>query len=191
LPVSYSATISSALHSKEEPGCRTFQTRAPYLDLKFRSKEGTCLTQQERQGRRAPIHFELAVCRRASDLHSQRPLGDGNAAAAANNIAAHELLFRFGIVLYLLSSALWIFITLAFYRLLKGVDQALAVLMVIFTLVATPLSSSNTVNDVDNATPPTLPDGYGQAAIRRKRKLEEFRRRWVFLVPVERVNVED
>ena len=43
----------------------------------------------------------------------------GNAAATANNIAAHELLFRLGIVSYLLSSALFIFVTLALYRLFR------------------------------------------------------------------------
>jgi len=72
----------------------------------------------------------------------------GNAAATANNIATHELLFRFGIVSYLLGSALWIFVTLALYRLLKGVDQALAVLMVILgSLVAVPIFFFNSVND--------------------------------------------
>src|SRR5262249_3268996 len=55
----------------------------------------------------------------------------GNAAATANNIAAHESLFRLGIVSYLLGGALWLFVPLALYRLLKGVDQGLAVLMVI------------------------------------------------------------
>jgi len=71
----------------------------------------------------------------------------GNAEVTANNIAAHELLFRFGIVSYLLCSALWIFVTLALYRLLKGVDRALAMLMVILTLVVTPIFFVNTVND--------------------------------------------
>jgi hypothetical protein len=55
----------------------------------------------------------------------------GNAAATANNIAAHESLFRLGIVSGLLSSAPWIFVPLALYRLLKGVDQTLAIVMVI------------------------------------------------------------
>src|SRR5437763_15027912 len=55
----------------------------------------------------------------------------GNAAATANNIAAHELLFRLGIVSYLLSSVLFPFLTLALYRLFKGVVVGLAVLMVI------------------------------------------------------------
>jgi len=48
-----------------------------------------------------------------------------NATTTANNIAGLELLFRIGIVSYLLCSAVWIFVTSALYRLLKGVDQAL------------------------------------------------------------------
>lgn len=71
----------------------------------------------------------------------------GNAPATANNIASHELLFRFGIVSYLLGSALWIFVALALYRLLKGVNQALAVLMVIGSLVVTPIFFVNSAND--------------------------------------------
>ena len=55
----------------------------------------------------------------------------GNATATANNIAAHELLFRFGIVAELFCGTILIFLVLALYRLLKGVDQNLAVLMVI------------------------------------------------------------
>jgi hypothetical protein len=56
----------------------------------------------------------------------------GNAAATANNIAAHEWLFRFGIVSELAGAVVLIFLTLAFYRLFKGVDQNLSVLVVIF-----------------------------------------------------------
>jgi len=72
----------------------------------------------------------------------------GNAAETANNIAGHELLFRFGIVSYLLCNVLWIFVILALYRLLKGVDQALAVLMVVIGLMATPISFVNSANDI-------------------------------------------
>lgn len=56
----------------------------------------------------------------------------GNAAATASNIAAHEWLFRFGILSDLFGAVILIFLTLAFYRLFKGVDQNLAVLVVIF-----------------------------------------------------------
>lgn len=71
----------------------------------------------------------------------------GDAAATVNNITRHELLFRFGIVSYLLCSAVWIFVTLALYRLLKGVDQTLARLMVIITVVITPIFFVNSAND--------------------------------------------
>ena len=73
----------------------------------------------------------------------------GNAASTANNIAAHEWLFRIGIVSYLLAAALWIFVPLALYRLLKGVDQTLAVVMVILgSLMQVPLFFANAANDV-------------------------------------------
>src|SRR5438874_1356073 len=73
----------------------------------------------------------------------------GNAAATANNIAAHESLFRLGIVSSLLGSALWIFVPLALYRLLKGVDQGLAVLMVILgSLMQVPIFFVNSLTDV-------------------------------------------
>jgi Domain of unknown function (DUF4386) len=56
----------------------------------------------------------------------------GNAGATINNIATHEWLFRFGIVGDLVCGVILIFLVLAFYRLFKGVDQYLAVLVVIF-----------------------------------------------------------
>jgi hypothetical protein len=52
---------------------------------------------------------------------------DGNAAATVNNIAAHEWLFRFGIVSNLVGAVLWIYMILALYRLFEGVDRNLAV----------------------------------------------------------------
>jgi Domain of unknown function (DUF4386) len=56
----------------------------------------------------------------------------GSAAATVNNIATHQWLFRFGILGDLLGAVVLIFLVLAFYRLFKGVDQNLAVLVVIF-----------------------------------------------------------
>lgn len=55
----------------------------------------------------------------------------GDAAATANNIANHELLFRLGIASELLCGVILIFLVLALYRLFKGVNQYHAVLMVI------------------------------------------------------------
>jgi len=54
-----------------------------------------------------------------------------NATATINNIAAHEWLFRFGMVGDLVGAVILIFLVMAFYRLFEGVDQYLAVLVVI------------------------------------------------------------
>jgi hypothetical protein len=55
----------------------------------------------------------------------------GNAGATVNNIAAHEWLFRFGIVVDLIGGVTLVFLVLAFYRLFQDVDQYLAMLVVI------------------------------------------------------------
>jgi len=73
----------------------------------------------------------------------------GNAAATAANIAAHETLFRLGILSDLFSATMLIFLTLALYRLFKGVDQDLARLVVILgALMVTPIYFVNTLNDM-------------------------------------------
>ena len=56
----------------------------------------------------------------------------GNAATTVSNIAAHEWLFRAGIVSELVGGLVLILLTLSFYRLFKGVDRNLAVMVVIF-----------------------------------------------------------
>ena len=72
----------------------------------------------------------------------------GDAAATANNIASHEFLFRLGFASELLGGLLWLFVPLALYRLLKGVDQGLAIMMVILgSLMPVPLFFANIVND--------------------------------------------
>jgi len=57
---------------------------------------------------------------------------EGNATATAANIAAHEWLFRIGIVGDLACGVILILLVLAFYRLFQGVDRNLALLVVIF-----------------------------------------------------------
>ncbi len=72
----------------------------------------------------------------------------GNATATADNIAAHESLFRLGIVSDLLSATIGLAVALALYRLLERVDRRLAVLMVILgALMVTPIYFLNTLND--------------------------------------------
>jgi hypothetical protein len=71
-----------------------------------------------------------------------------NATATANNIAAHEVLFRLGIVTDLFCGTILIFLVLALYRLLKGVNQNQAVLMVILGgVMPATIDFLNVVND--------------------------------------------
>ncbi len=72
----------------------------------------------------------------------------GNASATADNIAAHETLFRLGIVGELFTATMTIFLTLALYRLFKEVDEHMARLVVILgALMVTPIYFLNTIND--------------------------------------------
>lgn len=72
----------------------------------------------------------------------------GNAAATANNIAAHETLYRFGIMANLICQAGWVFVALALYYLFKGVHQRLAALVVIMVVVEIPLAFLNELNSI-------------------------------------------
>jgi Domain of unknown function (DUF4386) len=72
----------------------------------------------------------------------------GNATATANNIAASETLFRLGIACNLIGQAGFIFVALALYELLKGVNQRQAVLMVILIVVAIPIAFLNELNAI-------------------------------------------
>jgi uncharacterized protein DUF4386 len=60
---------------------------------------------------------------------------DGDAAATANNILAHEPLFRLGLATGLVAIACYIAVTALFYDLFKPVNRNLSVLAVFFGLV--------------------------------------------------------
>ena len=71
-----------------------------------------------------------------------------NATATANNIASHEALFRFGIAGQLIGQAAFIFVALALYDLLKGVNQRHASLMVLLIVISVPIAFLNEVNSI-------------------------------------------
>jgi hypothetical protein len=70
----------------------------------------------------------------------------GNATATANNIAASETLFRLGIAGELIGQAGFIFVALALYDLLKGVNRRHAAVMVILLVVQIPIAFVNELN---------------------------------------------
>src|SRR5437773_1487443 len=71
-----------------------------------------------------------------------------NATATANNIAASETLFRLGIAGELIGQAGFIFVALALYDLLKGVNRRHASLMVLLIVVSVPIVFLNELNSI-------------------------------------------
>jgi hypothetical protein len=76
----------------------------------------------------------------------------GDATATASNILAHQSLFRAYIVVGLVSELIFIFLVLALYRLLKGVNLQLASIMVILILIDAPLAFWGIANQVATLT---------------------------------------
>jgi hypothetical protein len=73
---------------------------------------------------------------------------DGNATVTASNIAASETLFRLGIACNLVSQILFMWVALALYDLLKGVNQRHASLMLTLLVVAIPIALLNELNAI-------------------------------------------
>ena len=73
---------------------------------------------------------------------------EGNATATANNIATFETIFRLGIASQLIGQAGFIFVALALYDLLKGINRRQASLMVTLIVVSIPIAFLNEVNSL-------------------------------------------
>lgn len=62
----------------------------------------------------------------------------GDAVATANNILAHEFLFRTSIINDLISNIIWVFLVLVLYQLFKQVNERQVKLLVAFVIVQIP-----------------------------------------------------
>src|SRR5260370_3987173 len=120
----------------------------PVLGAKIPPPRSThALAQQNRQNRRTTLPH-TPDCTPAPHLHSQQAVMGGDARPTAKQNAAAQTLFRLGILSDLFTATMVIFLTLALYRLFKGVDQDLARLVVILgALMVTPIYFLNTIND--------------------------------------------
>jgi hypothetical protein len=72
----------------------------------------------------------------------------GNAMATANNITAHEMLFRLGITCNLISQILFIWVALALYDLFKRVNLRNALLMMGLIVISIPIALLNELNAI-------------------------------------------
>src|SRR5438477_11748429 len=75
-------------------------------------------------------------------------IGRGNAAATADNILAHETMFRLSIFGDLLGHVIFICLAIALYRLLSSVNKTWAMLMVAFVLVSAAVGFLNALNNI-------------------------------------------
>ena len=72
----------------------------------------------------------------------------GNAAATADNILAHETMFRLAIFGDLIGHVIFICLAIALYRLLSSVNKTWAALMVALVLVSASVGFLNTLNNI-------------------------------------------
>jgi len=72
----------------------------------------------------------------------------GNATATADNILAHETMFRLSILGDLVGQVIFICLAIALYRLLCDVNKTWAWLMVSFVLVSAAVGFLNTLNNI-------------------------------------------
>jgi hypothetical protein len=72
----------------------------------------------------------------------------GNAVATADNILAHETMFRLSIFGDLIGHVIFICLGIALYRLLSSVNNTWALLMVSFVLVSSAVGFLNALNNI-------------------------------------------
>jgi len=84
------------------------------------------------------VYFLTAVL---GELFHRGLVVSGDAAATANNILAHQPLFRLGLATGLLATACYIAVTARFYDLFKPVNRNLSLLAVFFSLVGCAISA--------------------------------------------------
>lgn len=72
----------------------------------------------------------------------------GDAAATANNVLAHETIFRLSIIGDLFTAVIFICLGIALYRLLSSVGKRWAMLMIVFVSVSAAVGFLDTLNNI-------------------------------------------
>ena len=88
------------------------------------------------------VYFLTAVL---GEFFHSRLVVSGDAAATANNILAHQPVFRLGLASGLIATACYIAVTALFYDLFKPVNRSLSLLAAFFSLVGSAISACASV----------------------------------------------
>src|SRR2546425_8411848 len=95
------------------------------------------------------IYLSMVVTAPFSLIYvSSKLIVRGNAAATADNILAHETMFRLSIFSDLIGHVIFICLGIALYRLLSNVNKTWAALLVAFVLVSAAVGFLNTLNNI-------------------------------------------
>lgn len=93
------------------------------------------------------FYLVVAVCSGFSELYVRSSLKvPGDAAATADNIAAHATMFRIAFASDLAGITFFLLVALTLYALLKTVNAGIAMAMVVFNAVAVAIMSVNMLN---------------------------------------------
>jgi hypothetical protein len=95
------------------------------------------------------VYLSMVVTAPFSMIYVPRTLiAPGDATATANNVLAHEALFRLGTVGELVTAVILILLVMTLHRLLSGVNENHARLMVGLVLVSAAVTFVNVVNNI-------------------------------------------
>ena len=94
------------------------------------------------------LYLVVAVTGGFSMLYVPSLIVPGDVAATANNLVAHESLFRLGIVSGLTCQVVFVFLALALYQLFREVNRTHASVMVALVVAAVPVAFVNMLNQL-------------------------------------------
>lgn len=94
------------------------------------------------------LYLVVALTGGFSMLYVPSLIVPGDVAATADNLVAHESLFRLGIVSGLICQVVFVFLALALYQLFRGVNQRHASVMVALVVAAAPVAFLNMLNQL-------------------------------------------
>ena len=98
--------------------------------------------------RAGALYLVVALTGGFSMLYVPSLIVPGDAAATASNLVAHDWLFRLGIVSGLTCQVAFVFLALALYQLLRGVNRTHASAMVALVVAAVPVAFFNMLNQL-------------------------------------------
>jgi hypothetical protein len=130
--------------------CGSGQGSESQRDYLIEPKEGKTMHPTKKAARIAgAIYLTMVVTAPFSLIYVPGKLiVRGNAAATADNILAHETMFRLSIFGDLIGQVIFICLAIALYRLLSKVNKTWAALMVALVLVSAAVGFLNTLNNI-------------------------------------------